>query len=76
MGPDTSRFVDVVMGGCGSSILIDNQRGGHQSERGGESKADMRWCRNNHPREWETELTREIDQGCQESRGHIGGLWP
>lgn len=67
--------MDVVMGGCGSSILIDNQRAGHQSERGGE-KGDMSWCRNNHPREWETKLTREIDQGCQQSRGHIGGLWP
>ena len=48
---------------------------GSSAEKEEEGRRDVRWCRNNHPREWEGELSREIDQGRQEAWDHIGGLW-
>lgn len=58
---------DLVMDGCGSPILIDSQRQGHLLRKEEEGQGDIRWCKNNHPGVWESELTRDIDQGCQES---------
>lgn len=65
-GTDACRL-DLVMEGCGSPILIDSQRQGHLLRKEEEGQGDIRWCRNNHPGVWESELTRDIDQGCQES---------
>lgn len=65
-GTDACRL-DLVMDGCGSPILIDSQRQGHLLRKEEEGQGDIRWCRNNHPGVWESELTRDIDQGCQES---------
>lgn len=47
--------------------LIDSQKQGHLLRKEEESQGDVRWCRNNHPGVWESDLTREIDQGHQES---------
>lgn len=72
VGTDTGRGADLVMTGCGSSILIDDRRQGHLMREMRKAR-EKRDGADNRARVWERELTGKKKQGRRPSWGHIGG---